>query len=201
MRLSFAVILCLSGLFFQAAAADDAKPIIDNERVTVWELTGFPTPPVPAASHGSDAVSIVIARNQGTAFFMPKGQGIVQGFSFNPDRTVLIALKDHKVAPLPNTSGLPNAFPRPGVKKVLENDRVIVWDYTWQPGKPTPMHFHDKDVVVVHLEDGSLKSTTPDGKSVVNDYSYGLTKFNLRNRTHTELLVKGTQHAIMMELK
>jgi hypothetical protein len=30
------------------------------------------------------------------------------------------------------------------------------------------MHFHDKDIVVVYRYDGSLKSTTPDGKSVVN---------------------------------
>ena len=30
---------------------------------------------------------------------------------------------------------------------------------------PTPVHFHDKDVVVVYLEDGSLRSTTPDGQS------------------------------------
>src|SRR5262249_23268223 len=35
------------------------------------------------------------------------------------------------------------------------------------------MHFHDKDVVVVFRYDGSLKSTTPDGKSVVNDYYVG----------------------------
>jgi hypothetical protein len=55
--------------------------------------------------------------------------------------------------------------------------------------------------VVLYLDDGSLKSTTADGKSVVNDYTYGLAKFNARERTHTELLVKGQQHAIMTELK
>ena len=48
---------------------------------------------------------------------------------------------------------------------------MIVWDSTWTPGVATPMHFHDKDVVVVFLEDGDLKSTTLDGKEVVNKYT------------------------------
>ena len=32
---------------------------------------------------------------------------------------------------------------------------------------PTPMHFHDKDIVVAYRYDGSLKSVTPDGATVV----------------------------------
>ena len=43
------------------------------------------------------------------------------------------------------------------MKKLLENARVIVWDYTWTPGVATPMHFHDKDVVVYYQEDGDLQ--------------------------------------------
>jgi hypothetical protein len=63
------------------------------------------------------------------------------------------------------------------------------------------MHFHDKDVVVVYMEDTALKSTTPDGKGVVNEYVFGQTRFNLRDRSHTELLVRGTGSAVMTELK
>ena len=116
-------------------------------------------------------------------------------------KATVIELKDHQVAPLRNTSGYPGAFPRPGAKKVLENARVVVWDYSWAPGVPTPMHFHDKDVVVVYLEDGALKSTTPDGQSVVNEHFFGFTKFNARDRAHTEELVKGKARAIIVELK
>ena len=103
--------------------------------------------------------------------------------------------------PLANASGFPNAFPRPGVKKRLENDKVLVWDYTWTTGVPTPMHFHDKDVVVVYLENGALKSTTPDRQSVVNELSPGLIRFNVRDRIHTEELVRGKSRAIITELK
>jgi len=114
---------------------------------------------------------------------------------------ILIGLKDFKVAPLANTSKYPLAFPRPGVKKLLENDRVIVWDYTWTPGVATPMHFHDKDVVVYYQEDGDLRSTTPGGEMTVNPYKPGMIRFNLRDRIHTETLVRGKQRALITELK
>jgi hypothetical protein len=114
---------------------------------------------------------------------------------------VVIDLKDHPAATLKNTSGFPNAFPRPGSKKVLENNRIVIWDYTWTPGQATPMHFHDKDVVVVYLKDGALKSTTPDGKSVVNKLTVGKTTFNASNRVHTETLIEGESRAIITEFK
>ena len=84
---------------------------------------------------------------------------------------------------------------------MLDNSRVQVWDFSWTPGKSTPMHFHDKDVVVVYLDNGDLSSTTLDGKTAVNSYVFGQAKFNPRNRTHSELLVKGSQRVIAIELK
>ena len=44
---------------------------------------------------------------------------------------------------------------------------MVVWNYAWQPGKKTPMHFHDKDTLVVFEDTGALSSTTQDGKVVV----------------------------------
>jgi hypothetical protein len=167
-----------------------AEPIIDNERVVVWEATGK----LPPAEHDFVAVSL---SKKGTAVFGHKGE--VPGRE--GERTVVIELKEHPVAPLVNKSGFPNAFPRPHVKKLFENDRVIVWSYRWNPGEATPMHFHDKDVVVVYQEATALKGTAPDGKSTVNEYSAGQTKFNLRDRTHTETLIRGTGSAVMTELK
>jgi hypothetical protein len=180
------VLLLLSALLFQAAPPA-AKLAIDNDRVTIWDVNGA----VPARP--GDAVIVSLA---GSAVFAPKGTAPkISG------RSMVIDLKDHPVAPLVNKSGYPNAFPRPGAKKILENDRVIVWDYSWTTGVPTAMHFHDKDAIVVYLEDGDLKSTTPDGQAVVNPYPAGTVRFNGRNRSHTEVLVRGQQHAIITELK
>ena len=169
----------------------DAKPIIDNNRVTVREITAGSG---QLGSRDHDVVAIDLDAK--TAAYISKGST-----KASPKHAIVVDLKDATVAPVENKTPYPLAFPRPGVKKLVDNNRVFVWDYTWMPSQPTPMHFHDKDVVVVYLADGQLKSTTPDGKSEVNTISFGLTKFNAPNRSHTEELIKGSAHAIMVELK
>ena len=180
-----------------------AAPIIDNDRVTVWDLTWSQDQPGAAMQHDRDFVTIYLAGSTDKSHAKGDVRFAHGGVSrLNPgERTIVIELKDKPVTPLVNKSGYPLAFPRPHVKKVLENDRILVWSYRWNPGEPTPMHFHDKDVVVVYMEPTALKSTTPDGKSTLNEYSALETRFNLRDRTHTELLVRGTGSAIITELK
>lgn len=157
-----------------------------------------------ACGHDRDAVVLWIDGHKArTASFSPKSdrrdeRGVADS---HPPRSLVIELKDFAVAPLENKTGYPLAFPRPHVKKLLENDRVIVWLYRWNPGEPTPMHFHDKDVVVVYLEDTALTSTTPAGAKTLNEYKAFDIRFNKRDRTHTELLEHGTGSAMMMELK
>jgi hypothetical protein len=114
---------------------------------------------------------------------------------------VVIALKDAVVAPLQSSSGLPAAFPRPGSKKLLENARVIAWQYSWVTGRPTPMHFHDKDVVVAFRQAGTLQSVTPAGVRTANTYHPGEIRFNPRGRSHSEQLISGRESAMMVELK
>src|SRR5262245_60853661 len=170
------------------------KPLIDNNRVTVQEIGPTNGQPAPIEGHKLDVV--VIDLDGKTAFFVPKGSSHP-----SPKHAIVVDLKDVSVPPLVNKTKYPLAFPRPDVKKIVENNRVIIWDYSWASGKPTPMHYHDKDVVVVYLADGELKSTTPDGESVVNPISFGMTRFNAPDRSHTEELVKGAARAIITELK
>ncbi|HYS46499.1 MAG TPA: hypothetical protein VEM35_08675, partial [Rhizomicrobium sp.] len=118
-----------------------------------------------------------------------------------PAHEVVVELKDAPSKTVPNTTGLPPAFPRPGSKKILENEKVRVWNYAWQMGKPTPMHFHNTEVVVVYRGDGDVASTTPDGKTATNHHNPGDIVFNVANRSHSEELVKGQQSGIMLELK
>jgi len=199
MKSHLARVSCLAALLLPLAIAAEIKPIIENERVIVWDVPAGQNMPDAIARHQYDVLKVSFAPNSGSAIFERKSdKGLTTTASM---RTMVVAFKDHKVPPIPNTTGLPSAFPRPGVKKLIDNDRIVTWEYTWQPGVPTPVHFHDKDVVLVYLDDGALKSTTPDGKSVVNEYSFGQIKFNPGNRAHSELLVKGQQHAIMTELK
>ena len=198
---------------------NDVKQLIDNDRVTVWEAIWPKGKPTPMHRHRYDMVGIDLAdatakattlqgvvtngsQRVGRVGFSRKGLTHTQeGTSDVPRPMILIDLKDVVVPPLANKSGYPDAFPREGVKKLIDNDRVTVWDYSWTPGQPTVTHFHGKDVVVVYLGNGDLSSTTPDGKTAVNSYTFGQAKFNPRDRTHSELLVKGTQRIIAVELK
>jgi hypothetical protein len=199
--------LLLLAMLFQGGPQTTPKPVIENDRVAVWDVTDSP------AVQPTDAVVVSLS---GKAVFVPRGTttkiagvkiagantaGAKSVGQKNAGRFIVIDLKDDRVAPIENTTGYPLAFPRPGSKKIIENGRVIVWDYTWTSGEATPMHFHDKDVVVVYLDDGDLQSTTPDGQIVVNPYRFGMVKFNLRDRTHTETLIRGKQRAIITELK
>jgi hypothetical protein len=184
----------LALLLMLSSPPREAKPLIDNNRVAVLETKAANGKAAPIAGHKYDVVTIDLDGK--TAFFVPKG-----GMHSSPMHAIVIDLKDVSVPPIENKTKYPLAFPRPGVKKILENNRVLIWDYTWTVGKPTPMHFHDKDVVVVYLADGELKSTTPEGKVDVNPISFGLTRFNAPNRTHTEEVVKGAARAIIVELK
>jgi hypothetical protein len=184
-----------------AVYGQDLKPVIDNDRVTVWDVTWTKGRVNPARGHDRDAVVMWIAGPKlRTASFSPKGSPRDKAGPVG-SRSLVIELKDNPVAPLENKTGYPLAFPRPHVKKLFENNRVVVWSYRWNPGEPTPMHFHDKDVVVVYLEDTALTSTTPDGKKTLNEYKAYDIRFNKRDRTHTELLDHGTGSAMMTELK
>jgi hypothetical protein len=183
------IFLCT--LLFQAAPAQTPKTLLDNDRVVVRDVTG------PATAEPLDSVVVSLSgTTSGTAVFLSKGA--------TPDisgRYIVVGLKDHARVPIANTSGYPLAFPRPGAKKILENEKVIVWDNTWAPGVAAPMHFHDKDTIGVYLEDGDVKSTSLDGTVVVNPHTAGTASFNRGNRTHTEMLASGKQRAIITELK
>ena len=118
-----ALIPCLAALLAPAAPAADLKPMIDNERVLVWDVPAGQNMPGPVARHEYDVVKVPFARNMGSAVFEPKGG--TGASTPNSMRTLVIALKDHPVPALPNTSGFAEAFPRPGVRNESAS-RILV---------------------------------------------------------------------------
>ncbi|MGO8970735.1 MAG: hypothetical protein ACLQDQ_14345 [Myxococcaceae bacterium] len=151
---------------------------------------------------GADGNTAVAHHQAGDVEYVPRSPtSRRRGTSKEAARSVVVQLEEASLPALANPTGLPDAFDRPSIQKALDNERVTAWRYTWQFGKRTPLHFHARDVVVVYLADGVLKSTTPDGKSVLNPHSFGLTKFSPRGRIHYEELVEGQASAVMVELK
>jgi hypothetical protein len=210
-------IAALLALLSAVPAQAQPVPVIDNERVTVRDITLATGQSGITLKHDHDFVTLflvggtvrttgpdgknqIAARKAGEAVFHQRGTETDQAMSGNP-RLIVVDLKGARAGPMADRSGYPLAFPRPGSKKMLENDRVIVWNYAWAPGRSTPMHYHDKDVVVVYREGGTLDSVTPDGKHIETAHSFGEIRFNRSARSHYELLTQGRQSAIMMELK
>ncbi len=194
-------------------AAQAQAPAIDNARVTVRDVALAPGQAAPAIEHAGDYIILyrkggrirgadgkTVRHADGSAAWGHGGATSDTAIGA-PAHEIVVEIKDAPSNTVPNTTGLPPAFPRPGSKKLFENDKVRVWNYAWVPGHPTAMHFHDTEVVVTYLQDGDVASTTPDGKTTVNHRNAGDIVYNLANRSHSEEVVKGEQSGIMLELK
>ena len=160
-------LLAAMTLLAAPALAQSPAPVIDNARVTVRDIVLTPGKPGPVIPHAGDYVVLyfdgghihgadgrMTAHPAGDAAFGHGGETHDMAMGA-PAREIVVDLKDAPSNTVPNTTGLPNGFPRQGARKVFENDKVIVWNYAWQIGKPTPMHFHNTEVVVAYGGDGA----------------------------------------------
>jgi hypothetical protein len=57
----------------------------------------------------------------------------------------------------------PHAFPRKGVTKLFENERVVAWDVKWLRDVEQPIHRHQFDMAAVYTVYGPIRVTAPDG--------------------------------------
>jgi quercetin dioxygenase-like cupin family protein len=199
---------------------ENAKKVVENERLVVWDVTWPKGKPTPMHQHSADLAAVFVAPGVvkvitpdgdsqigaptefGDILFLSKG--VIhqeEGVSDSPRRGILVELKDVNVPPLPPKPGIPLSYPREGGKKLDENSRVTFWEYRWMPGRPVPMHFHNKTAVTVFLEPGQMKSVTPNGMVETYDVAVGTVRVANPGRIHTEEAVKGSPRAIAIELK
>jgi hypothetical protein len=100
----------------------------------------------------------------------------------------------------------PHAFPREGVKKLLENDRVTVWEVNWLKNISQPIHRHCCDMAGVYLRYGFINVTTPEGKVTPSKpFDVPRPYFQKAGITHKEEAMGGPDDperlAIMVDLK
>ena len=225
--MNFAVVGMLGGVLVSgvlaqspapaAPAADGTRQIVDGPRVTISEVTWkkgqrspaqynedtlvVPLTPVALKVSGADGKATTVTLKPGDVKLWQKGTRQTEEAE-SDGRAIVARFKDAPSPAYKNESGHGPAFPRPAVKKLLDNDRIVVWDYTWVQGKPTPVHFHDKDLMIVYLADGAIRSVSPDGKATQNEFKFGEARFNPGNRAHYEEYVRGDgPRAIITELK
>jgi hypothetical protein len=95
----------------------------------------------------------------------------------------------------------PQPFDRDGATKVLENDRVIVWDVSWLP-RAYPTHRHLYDYAGVYYTNGDRVVVSPEGVRSPTHSTAWSTFFFRRGVTHSEEGVgTDTLRAVFLELK
>ncbi len=207
---------------------EGAKQLIDNDRVSVWEVTWLNGVRQPIHRHRYDMVGvylrygpITVTRPDGTVnppsapfesiprlLFQP-ADVTHREEALNPPGTperlaIMTDLKyprNENRPPLSTDKTLPHSFPRPGAKNLQENERVRFWDYTWSSGAAVARHVHDTDTVEVFVDGGEITSTTPDGKTVKYQAVWKGARFVPRGTIDSEVATSGSPRAIVVELK
>ena len=98
----------------------------------------------------------------------------------------------------------PHAFPRPGAVKLVENERVFVWEVVWPNGTPQAYHRHRYDMTGVFLGWGPLRVTRLDGTFTesLEPFEIPWVFFQGKGVTHKEEGIgEPERHAIMIDLK
>ena len=100
----------------------------------------------------------------------------------------------------------PHAFPRTGVTKLFDTERVTVWEVNWIHGVKQPIHRHRYDMAGVYLRFGEITVTTPDGRATTGQaFDVPRPYFQRKDITHREEAMgkpgDPERLAIMVDLK
>jgi len=105
-------------------------------------------------------------------------------------------------AALLQISSLPPAYPRVGTTKLLDNDRVQVWNIAWLKGQPSPLHRHVYDLVGVYYEPGDRMIISPEGNKRPVSTKAGDIAFQRKGVTHIEEGISDSPlRAVFIEMK
>jgi hypothetical protein len=203
---------------------EGTKKLFDNDRVTIWEVNWLKNVPQPIHRHLYDMAGVYlrygfinVTTPEGKVspsnhfdvprpYFQPRGithKEEAVGGPNDPERlAIMVDLKEPAATGVTASgSELPPAFPREGAKDVLDNPRVRMWDYTWEPKKPVAMHVFDRDSIEVFVTGGTLLIRTPDGKQETRVVAMKDARFVPRGRVDSEEAIDGSPRAITIELK
>jgi len=181
--------------------------------VNVWQVVWPKGQPTAMHEHPFDQLSVTLTGgtvkvtrlgsdpivNQskiGSVAFTPKRTvHMEEGLSEIPQRKIMLELK-----PSSPTHGVP--LPREGAIKLLENDRVIAWDFTWRPGQTVLRHQDPLDSVTVFLEGGTIRYVADkDGSKDTTRSAGEVVYFSHSQEAHTEEAILGSPRAVIVELK
>jgi hypothetical protein len=199
--------------------------LFDNDRVTIWEVNWKKDVAQPVHRHRYDMAGaylrwgpVRVTPVNGQAGPVSMVPFVVPGPYFqraglthkeeavggpnDPERlAIMVDLKDVKVEPMTLKPGTVTAFPREGARDAIDKERVRLWEYTWLPKKPVPMHLHDTDTIEIFFEPGTIVSKTAEGKEETYVAAFKHARFVPRGRRDSEEAVSGSPRAVVIELK
>ena len=180
-------------------AEAQAQRLFENERVIVWRLA--PGERAESLVRDGRLPGVIVTLADGAVRIVDDVNTVTTRDVTPASGVVLIAIKGHPGDRLETPLGMTPAFPREGARSVVENDSVAVWHVTWTKGLKTPQHFHDKDVVAVYLDAGTVRSIALSGETAATPRLAGDTVFMPRGRAHVEECIDGPRRDVIIELK
>lgn len=135
-------------------------------------------------------------------WYLPKGLTHREMSTTDPGRhTVVIDIKDKSVPEAANTTGLPTNKYAAYQVKVVDNDRVTIWDCAWSPGADGMTSFDSRDMFVAFAEGGDLSIASPAQPAKVQHYESGQAIFLPGGQARTIGSAGGTIHVMLVEVK
>jgi hypothetical protein len=212
----------------QAQTAKDLPPgwprpgatlLVENDRGAAYNVVYPKDQPTPFHRHryffaGLDlnTATIKVTRLDGKSdlhpviknrmWYLPKDLTHREMSTTEPGRhTVVIDIKDKSGPEAANTTNLPTNKYATYQSKVVDNDRVIIWDCAWSPGADAVSSFDSRDVFLAFAEGGDLSIATPGQPAKVQHYDTGQAIFLPGAQARTIGSVGGTIHVMLVELK
>jgi guanine deaminase len=101
-----------------------------------------------------------------------------------PNARVLALLKRRRVAPRADETRGGRAMQvheeaplYQGARRIAENERVVIWEDSFQPGVPIGPHRHERDYIIVALDAAKISLRELDGSESTHEMSAGATVY------------------------
>jgi hypothetical protein len=194
----------------------NATKLLETEKIVVWDIVWPKGQPTAMHRHPHDQVGTYYVRG-GRLITQPDGtkrEGmtevgnlsttrkgtthIEEGATDPPLRAVFIELLQDSgpTAPVADSSTLP----RSGLKQLLDDDRVTVWDGVWKSG-PDALRYHaSRDTVIVFLDSGKLRTAGKDSPAVA-EVKAGTMRYVAHDSAETLEMIEGAPRTMFFQLK
>ena len=196
-----------------------ATLLVENDRGAAYNVIYPKDQPTPFHRHryyfaGLDlnTATIRVTQLDGTSglhpviknrmWYLPKGLTHQEMSTTDPGRhTVVIDIKDRSVPEAANTTGFPTGKYATYQDKIVDNDRVVIWDCAWSPGAEGVTAFDSRDMFLAFAEGGDLSIAMPGRPAQVRHYETGQAIFLPGGQARKIGSVGGTIHAMLVEVK